>query len=536
MKCKKYIPSDSEKKLTDHFLNELKLASTNIMDNLLHSKCPVADVGGYTKPSKFRCFLKRICCSSILLYTVTIKIHQFHCNMCDKIIPIKSRAVYYLRQLLSLDDEQFVISAYQAILQRTPETEALHNNLNALRSGEYTKLELLILLKNSKEAQQKLGKVKGLRKYIFLQKSAAMPLIGKSSKKLYKLLLLIDTSVINMNKEKIYYTNQLDQTYKTSSNNVQNSPKDRIGNRETTAKTLISSEQLRFDYYQKKVGDKLAEISAHIDDNNEKIKQAYQQIDNIQLHINEVIKQLKNDQKKYIASLTAQIESPLSSLTMDNEFIERFQINHSNAFRGSYEEIKQRLQVYLPYLQQSEIICPQSPVLDIASGRGEWLEIMLENNYPTKGVEFNQLLVEKSVQAGFDVVHADGLDYMQMLEKDSISVVISFHLIEHLPSNKLLGFIRESHRIIKPGGLIILETPNPENIFVGSCNFYLDFTHIKPLPPQLLEFLLKEFGFKIIEVKRLHPRDEVQVKDEQIKLISDYLYSAQDYAIIGEKI
>jgi O-antigen chain-terminating methyltransferase len=39
-----------------------------------------------------------------------------------------------------------------------------------------------------------------------------------------------------------------------------------------------------------------------------------------------------------------------------------------------------------------------------------------------------------------------------------------------------------------PGGLLILETPNPENLVVGACTFWYDPTHIRPLPPAMMRF------------------------------------------------
>ena len=75
-----------------------------------------------------------------------------------------------------------------------------------------------------------------------------------------------------------------------------------------------------------------------------------------------------------------------------------------------------------------------------------------------------------------------------------MAVVTAFHLIEHLPLSALLEFLNEAFRVLVPGGPIILETPNPQNLLVGACNFYVDATHVKPLHPAAMEFILQKPG------------------------------------------
>jgi hypothetical protein len=49
--------------------------------------------------------------------------------------------------------------------------------------------------------------------------------------------------------------------------------------------------------------------------------------------------------------------------------------------------------------------------------------------------------------------------------------------------------------VLQPGGLLIMETPNPENLVVGANTFYLDPSHERPIPPPLLAFAAEHAGF-----------------------------------------
>jgi O-antigen chain-terminating methyltransferase len=90
---------------------------------------------------------------------------------------------------------------------------------------------------------------------------------------------------------------------------------------------------------------------------------------------------------------------------------------------------------------------------------------------------------------------------------------------------------------LRRDGLLILETPNPENLLVGSCNFYADPTHRHPIPSETLQFLLESRGFHDIKILKLRPRDEAKIDgdSEIIKRFNELLYSAPDYGVIASK-
>jgi O-antigen chain-terminating methyltransferase len=130
----------------------------------------------------------------------------------------------------------------------------------------------------------------------------------------------------------------------------------------------------------------------------------------------------------------------------------------------------------------------------------------------------------------------DAIEYLKSLKENSISTITGFHIVEHLPFKSLIELFDESYRVLKRGGAIIFETPNPENLRVGAYSFYIDPTHKNPIPPDTLKFIAQNRGFKDVKIHRLHPLKKPELTDNQD--INDLLIDttkAQDYAVIGYK-
>jgi len=217
-------------------------------------------------------------------------------------------------------------------------------------------------------------------------------------------------------------------------------------------------------------------------------------------------------------------------------------------FRGSREEVARRLSVYLPVLDKAGALDLSSPVLDLGCGRGEWLELLGQHGYAAKGVDLNGEFVLHARQQGMDVVHAEAVDYLSAQPEGSCAALTSFHLVEHLPVAQMVELLTQIHRVLCPGGILILETPNPENHMVGACTFHLDPTHVAPLPPALLQFLTEQAGFATTLVARVNadalgvpleyvPGDapnSLQI-NAAIHLLNRAHYIAPDYAVIAQK-
>jgi SAM-dependent methyltransferase len=227
-----------------------------------------------------------------------------------------------------------------------------------------------------------------------------------------------------------------------------------------------------------------------------------------------------------------------------NDILNADYVSFEDSFRGEREDIKKRCAHYLKSLQQAEIHPDAGLILDLGCGRGEWLELLRESGYLARGVDLNAAMLEDSREHGLDVVEADALAYLASLPEDSVAAITSMHLVEHLPHDVLIQLLDESLRVLKPGGLLALETPNPENITVGSCWFYLDPTHRNPLPPALLQWIVSNRGFSDSRVERLSefrgvPAIERLADDvpgsAQINEMAGWFTAAPDYAILARR-
>lgn len=206
-------------------------------------------------------------------------------------------------------------------------------------------------------------------------------------------------------------------------------------------------------------------------------------------------------------------------------------------FRGSRDDIKQRQSVYLPFLKEREHL-RGLPTIDLGCGRGEWLELLRDNGFDARGIDVNPAMLESCLQLGLSVSLGDGLEYLQSLPESSLGVVTAFHVVEHLPVNRMIDLIASALRVLAPGGLLILETPNPANIRVAAHSFFIDPTHQRPVPSELLIFLVGALGFTSVQALALHPQPETAHVPEAGPLaerFNEAFYGPQDYGVVAVK-
>lgn len=204
------------------------------------------------------------------------------------------------------------------------------------------------------------------------------------------------------------------------------------------------------------------------------------------------------------------------------------------AFRGDRAEITERLRVYLPFVEPLLQIDADRRVGDLGCGRGEWLELMQNFGMHAHGVDLDAGMLKDCYDRNLSAEQGDAIEWLKAQSEGSLSVVSGFHIAEHLPFELLQTMIREALRVLRPGGLLILETPNAENISVGTLTFHMDPTHVRPLPPGLLSFLPRVYGFARVKVLRLQ-ESAVLRKAPQIGLMDVFQGASPDYAVIAQK-
>jgi SAM-dependent methyltransferase len=289
----------------------------------------------------------------------------------------------------------------------------------------------------------------------------------------------------------------------------------------------------------------------------------------LELDMNQRLDQLEKTQRQLRTSLPLQerrvsvlleevrrrLPGPLTTEQLqamvreENHLPDALYVAFEDQFRGSREEIKERLHVYLPYLQDAGIGTEKMPILDVGCGRGEWLELLRDQGLHATGLDLNRALVSQCRHLGLQVAEGDVLTHLRTLPDSSLGGLTGFHIIEHLPFTDLLKLFDEAARVLKPGGMMIFETPNPENMLVGSCYFYVDPTHRNPLYPQTVQFLAEQRGLVRVDILRvnkngwaantLEPAPPEYPLAPQlnalIELVTTRFFAAPDFAVLARK-
>ncbi len=214
-------------------------------------------------------------------------------------------------------------------------------------------------------------------------------------------------------------------------------------------------------------------------------------------------------------------------------------------FRGTDEAVAERQNFYQTLLAEhhSRLAGAEGLYLDVGSGRGELLQLLGDHQIPAQGVDISPELVEYSRAKGLSVQQADANEYLKSLPQGSLRGVIALQLIEHMAIRELFDFITLAYARLKPGGIILLETINPESVYALRW-FYMDYTHNRPLPAPLVQFFFLMAGFRDIEVflrspvegwKQMAVTGDSEILDGNFHKLNNFLFGYQDYAIKGIK-
>lgn len=217
-------------------------------------------------------------------------------------------------------------------------------------------------------------------------------------------------------------------------------------------------------------------------------------------------------------------------------------------YRGTEEEIRERISAYLPWLKNA------APVLDVGCGRGEALALLRDHGIPARGIDSSARMVALCRERGLEAEEGDAFASLAALPEGSLGGVVSFHVIEHLPAALLDRLVRLAWRALRPGGVLILETPNPLSMLVAARSFWLDPTHQRPVHPESLKLMYELAGFDPIERLDLRPYpdserlpeiDLAQLPEEQRVLadrvnrlrdrLDELLFGYQDFGMVGTK-
>lgn len=480
---------------------------------------------------------------------------------------------YHVNDLLQYHDRAFLYAAYQAILKRRPDEAEFLRDRKRMQRGAVNKIDLLATLRLSPEGRAKKVAVQGLAAPALIRRIGRLPVIGY--------LLNLGIAFLRLPKQ---VSDQRQFAAYTLAQNQQiadfvNAISARVAECRTEVSRLaetVSKQAALIDSNHAQLDELLDTRFGELATINNRIEVAQQELENrIEVNKDIVITRLESEVGRRLELRQMLLDQQQSLVTLQNKLhaeIERLSTGLQHArteltlqrrhvdtppqqasqkpaaadthqldalyaaledrFRGSREEIKERFRLYLPYVKEA------NPVVDLGCGRGEWLEILSEAKITASGVDRNQVQIEQCRAHSLDVVEGDFIAHLKSLPDGSTGAVTGFHIIEHISTESLARLLDEVMRVLRPGGVVIFETPNPENVIVGANFFYMDPTHRHPLPSQLMEFLLQTRGFDSIEVLNLHPwdADKLHAEGEIADRLNHYFYGPMDYAILGWKV
>jgi len=176
-----------------------------------------------------------------------------------------------------------------------------------------------------------------------------------------------------------------------------------------------------------------------------------------------------------------------------------FYFDFENRHRGTREQILERLKFYEPLVRfiAKKYSNEKPKAVDLGCGRGEFLEFLINYGFEVEGVDINKENIKLVKELGLSATEGDILKFLKGLSEKKYELVSLIHVIEHLPFEYTFQLFSEVSRVLKPGGIFIVEFPYTKNLMIGAYSFWIDPTHLRPVHPELLEFIGKRNGLII---------------------------------------
>ncbi len=394
-----------------------------------------------------------------------------------------------LEQLMSYDGELFIEAVYLALIGRNADESGKGTYLNAMAAGQWDKLDVIGILQDSAEGRKMHVKIPGYEQAVMRKRRKArilgFPVLGRIFGVCWSLLH------INRNNAEI------------------NQMRIQISQLQTSKNDVYASQIMQLQ-------QRINELTGQVNDLGSRI-----------YHLDEELtwRRVQDEKHRHV------------------EFNTSYK-KYEDKMRGSREEIKERLRAYDGAMMKIDIRDRKGLVaLDLGCGRGEWIELLQEEyDCFCIGVDSDASMLSACEERNLNTVCTDLLSYLKHAASESVDIISMFQVVEHMTYPVLQEVLTEINRVLRKGGMMILETPNPENLIVGTCNFYFDPTHISKIPPTLLEILVKDAGMDNTEILRLHPYNAIEMdmkEDEKeatgVKQMAAAFNHFADYAVVAYK-
>ncbi len=167
-----------------------------------------------------------------------------------------------------------------------------------------------------------------------------------------------------------------------------------------------------------------------------------------------------------------------------------------------------------------------------------------------RGIDLNDEMAAVCRERGLDATVGDALSYLQAQPDGSLGGLLAAQVVEHLDPDYLMRFLETAYHKLRPGSKIVLETINPACWYAFFSSYIRDITHVQPLHPDTLQFLLSASGFQNVSVRYSAPFPEEaklqpllqtpgrmeETFNENVRRLNSLLFTHLDYAAIGERL
>lgn len=438
------------------------------------------------------------------------------------------------RSLLQYYDKEFIKVAYRSILLREVDEQALLDVNNQIKKQTLSRHEFLYYLSHSDEGKGTNIKVSHINITYYKQrcwkKIKGIPIIGYMINWIHNLLRL---------------PNIID----------------------TLQKNIIDI-VIRLDWLEeekKELKTTYIDLQKEIEKNNQRFYQEFETVKSLQESVEnnsaEIWKNLKQlyekeekdsqDCRKGLLNIVEGIEREKELKQKkdrkNKEIMDLFYLHYNEKLMpDSRENVEERQEVYLPILEEwcreNERSNLNLHMIDLGCGEGEFLELIGRHGYPIYGIDNNSMVVRKvkELLPELKIVEYDALEYLKTLEDESVDFISSLHMVEHLEFIEIVELLKECYRVLSKNGLIIFETPNPLNLLISTYYFYLDPTHKKPIPFELLQYFMEESGFEVKKVQMFRPLNfcpySYEDKEDKLRDIVFRFNMEQAYSIMAVKV
>ena len=222
-------------------------------------------------------------------------------------------------------------------------------------------------------------------------------------------------------------------------------------------------------------------------------------------------------------------------------------VGFEDQFRGSQQDIGERLASYVPLFEGA------TDVLEVGCWRGEFLERLRAKGISARGVDLNEEMTAVCRERGLDATAGDALSYLLAQPDESLGGLFAAQVVEHLEPDYLMQFLETAYHKLRPGSKIILETINVACWYAFFSSYIRDITHLRPLHPDTLQYLVSASGFQKVTVRFAAPFPEQSklqtvpasldrpesveaVFNENVGKLNELLFTHLDYAAIGERL